>query len=186
MNNEDRRVKKTENVLQNALAKLLINKKIQNITIKELTNTADIHRSTFYTHYQDIYSLYEQIENSVIEELNIIISNDPTHSYEALYVTLIDYVYDNAILYRMLISNNGNINLQKRVKQLIEDNYLKIWQYEDNKSSISEEMRYFTTYHVQGCMSVLNLWVESNFTYSKENILDMLRKLNNHIEKIMP
>ena len=65
MKKEDRRVKKTEKALAEALSKLLVDKKIQNITIRELTETADLHRSTFYTHYTDIYDLYEKLENEL-------------------------------------------------------------------------------------------------------------------------
>ena len=57
MKKEDRRVKKTEKALAEALSKLLVDKKIQNITIRELTETADLHRSTFYTHYTDIWKI---------------------------------------------------------------------------------------------------------------------------------
>lgn len=79
MNNNDRRIKKTKKALCEALAQLLINKDLSDITIKELTDTADIHRATFYAHYQDIYDLYEQIEESVINEIDSIIVSDPTH-----------------------------------------------------------------------------------------------------------
>ena len=41
MKKEDRRVKKTEKALAEALSKLLVDKKIQNITIRELTEFAD-------------------------------------------------------------------------------------------------------------------------------------------------
>lgn len=186
MNKDDRRVKKTKKALQKALAKLLLDKKLQNITIKELTDTADVHRATFYAHYQDIYDLYEQIENSVVKELNTIVSNDPTHSYEELYIALINYVYNNAALCKMFLSGNGDQNFQKRVNQLLEFNYLQIWVYEDGKSNISDEMRYFATYHVQGCMSIIKLWIENNFIYPKEDILELIRKLNDHLEIIMP
>ena len=64
MKKEDRRVKKTEKALAEALSTLLVNKKIQAITIRELTETADVHRSTFYTHYKDIYDLYDQLESN--------------------------------------------------------------------------------------------------------------------------
>ncbi|HAP8346238.1 TPA: TetR/AcrR family transcriptional regulator, partial [Enterococcus faecium] len=29
-------------------------------------------------------------------------------------------------------------------------------------------------------------WVESNYKYSKKELLELLQKLNDHIEKIMP
>lgn len=56
--------KKTEKALAETLSTLLVNKKIQAITIRELTETADVHRSTFYTHYKDIYDLYDQLESN--------------------------------------------------------------------------------------------------------------------------
>lgn len=48
MKKEDRRVKKTEKALAEALSKLLVDKKIQNITIRELTETADLHLSLIH------------------------------------------------------------------------------------------------------------------------------------------
>ncbi|MBS5931137.1 MAG: TetR family transcriptional regulator C-terminal domain-containing protein, partial [Enterococcus durans] len=75
---------------------------------------------------------------------------------------------------------------QKRLNNLIEENYLKIWLQEDKKTVITEEMRYFTIYHIQGCLSVLNHWVESTFAYSKKKMLTFLRLLNDNIEPIMP
>ena len=152
MKKEDRRVKKTAE----ALSKLLVDKKIQNITIRELTETADLHRSTFYTHYTDIYDLYEKLENSFFQDLDEIISYDTTHSYEDLYAHLIDYVYTNTFVYKLFVINHGDIQFQKRLNNLI------------------------------GCLSVLNHWVESNFAYSKKKMLTFLRLLNDNIEPIMP
>ena len=186
MKKEDRRVKKTEKALAESLSKLLVDKKIQNITIRELTETAYLHRSTFYIHYTDIYDLYEKLENSFFQDLDEIISYDTTHSYEDLYAHLIDYVYTNTFVYKLFVINHGDIQFQKRLNNLIEENYLKIWLQEDKKTVITEEMRYFTIYHIQGCLSVLNHWVESNFAYSKKKMLTFLRLLNDNIEPIMP
>jgi len=186
MNNNDRRVRKTKKALREAIAKLLIEKDLRNITVKELTDTADVHRATFYAHYQDVYDLYEQIEDGVVKGLNAIVVSDPTHSYEGLYISLINFVYENAILCKMFMNDNSSKNFLNRIRKLLEENYLKIWLYEDGKSEVSEEMRYFTVYHIQGCLSIITLWVMSGFTYPKENVMTLLRTLNDHIEKIMP
>jgi len=42
-NKEDRRVRKTKKSLREGLVELLQEKSIQNITVKELTDRADIH-----------------------------------------------------------------------------------------------------------------------------------------------
>ena len=72
--------------------------------MQELVDKADIHRATFYSHYHDIYDLYEQIESDMISEFSSIMKNDPTHSYENLFETLIDYICNNSMLCKMLLS----------------------------------------------------------------------------------
>jgi AcrR family transcriptional regulator len=56
----DRRIVKTKRLLENALVKLMIEKGFDKISIKDLTEEADINRGTFYLHYKDKYDLLEQ------------------------------------------------------------------------------------------------------------------------------
>ena len=47
----DRRVKRTRNLLGNALLELVQEKKFEQITIQDITDRADLNRATFYLHY---------------------------------------------------------------------------------------------------------------------------------------
>lgn len=58
----DRRVKRTKKILYEALLTLMQNKAINKITVKELTELADINRKTFYLHYTDIFDMIDQIK----------------------------------------------------------------------------------------------------------------------------
>lgn len=184
MNKSDRRVKKTKKALQNALAELMTHKELRNITVQELVDKADIHRATFYSHYHDVYDLYEQLEKSVIAELDIIITSDPTHRYENVYNALIDYVFNNATLFRMFFSEKGNTGFQNNIHELIEKKYLNIWLYEEHRTVIVDEMRFLTTYHIQGCLAIISAWVKENFSHSKKEILGLIRKVNENFDKI--
>lgn len=101
------------------LSTLLVNKKIQAITIRELTETADVHRSTFYTHYKDIYDLYDQLESNFFRDLNEILSYDPAHSYEELYTRLIDYVYANTFYIAYLSSTMVIFRFRRKLNKLL-------------------------------------------------------------------
>ena len=57
MNKENQRVKLTRQLLQNSLIELMQEKPIAKTTIKEICETADINRSTFYLYYADQYAL---------------------------------------------------------------------------------------------------------------------------------
>ena len=52
-NKEDLRVRRTKAALAEAFVKLLKEKKLDDITINELCDTAGIRRATFYKHYED-------------------------------------------------------------------------------------------------------------------------------------
>ena len=72
MKNEtlDRRVRKTRQQLQHCLAVLLKEKKIQEITVREITEMADLNRGTFYLHYKDVFDLLEKVELELLDELD--------------------------------------------------------------------------------------------------------------------
>jgi AcrR family transcriptional regulator len=59
---EDRRVRRTKKLLTQALTELMQQKQVKEITVKELTDLADMNRGTFYLYYKDIYDMLESIE----------------------------------------------------------------------------------------------------------------------------
>ena len=64
----DKRVRYTKMFLKEALIKLLNEKPISRITIKELCEEAEINRATFYSHYQDQYDLLDQLEQEMFDK----------------------------------------------------------------------------------------------------------------------
>ena len=48
---EDRRIRRTKRLLRQALAELMNEKDFKDITVKEITDRADLNRGTFYFHY---------------------------------------------------------------------------------------------------------------------------------------
>lgn len=70
---EDRRVRKTKKAIQDVFCELTKEKKLNEITIKELCALADINKSTFYLHYRDIYDLADSIQSILIHDVCAII-----------------------------------------------------------------------------------------------------------------
>ena len=69
----DRRVRRTRKQLRECLVTLLKQKKVQDITVRELTELADLNRGTFYLHYKDVFDLLEQTETELLGKLNSVI-----------------------------------------------------------------------------------------------------------------
>lgn len=70
----DLRIEKTRSSIINSFIEIRSKKALEKITVKELCERAKINKSTFYSHYHDIYDLSEQLEtevvNSIIEQMN--------------------------------------------------------------------------------------------------------------------
>jgi AcrR family transcriptional regulator len=55
----DPRVRRTRNLLQEALLKLMQSKSFDEISVQDITEAATVNRATFYDHYADKYALLE-------------------------------------------------------------------------------------------------------------------------------
>lgn len=65
----DLRIKRTKESIRNAFIKLREKKPIEKISIRELSELANINKATFYLHYRDIYDLAENVERTLIDEI---------------------------------------------------------------------------------------------------------------------
>lgn len=74
----DLREKKTRRSIQNAFLQLRARKPLERITIKELTELAEISKATFYLHYNDIYDLSDSMGRELIQDLMKNISRPET------------------------------------------------------------------------------------------------------------
>jgi len=184
MKKDDRRIRKTKKALQEGLIELLETKELRSITVRELTDMADVHRGTFYAHYTDVYDLYEQMENVALEIISEIITSSPNHNYDSLFTMIIDYVYENQKMCNLFLGENLNKGFYQRVSLLVEEKYIEIYQFETGGSEITEEQYYLFRYHMQGCLSILRRWTREGFQYPKEKIRALLVKLDENFEKI--
>ena len=83
-------------MIRSAFVDLISEKKlISNITVAELAERADIAKSTFYNHYDDVYSIADEILRELISELENIIDEmdaDKTADYR-VYIKRIFVIF---------------------------------------------------------------------------------------------
>ena len=57
----NRNARRTRGFIENAFLELMKEKHYTKISVREITEKADINRSTFYRHYLDTYDLLDKI-----------------------------------------------------------------------------------------------------------------------------
>lgn len=65
----NQRIEKTKRSIYDAFIALRSQKPLEKLTIKELCETANINKSTFYVYYRDVYDLSDKIEDEIVSEV---------------------------------------------------------------------------------------------------------------------
>ncbi len=105
----DRRARRTRRRLQEALSRLLLKHRIQDITVQQVTKLAGINRSTFYLHYKDLYDLRQQMEGELIRQLeNTLAQPEASAGMRELVNCLYGYFAERRELCRPLLPPNGD------------------------------------------------------------------------------
>ena len=122
----DRRVRKTRAQLRAGLARLMQQKNIKEITVKELVDEIDINRSTFYLHYTDIYQMLQSIEGELMEDILEAIKEhplDPGMKEEgySFAIQLFRILAANKDICAALMGPNGDMAFVEKIEKLVED-----------------------------------------------------------------
>lgn len=113
----DRRIVKTRNDIRIAFISLLKIKSFDQLSIKDLTEAANINRATFYKHFDDKYDLLAKYEGDLIAQLQeLMAKSEPIDLYAPLdqqpafktLVAVYEYIAAEHDLIEVLISVNGN------------------------------------------------------------------------------
>ena len=66
---DNRRVSMTKKIIKDTFIEMLEKKNIQRIYVRELCETADINRSTFYKYYESQYDLLTEMQNDLLVQI---------------------------------------------------------------------------------------------------------------------
>ena len=176
----DRRVRKTRRQLRECLITLLKEKKVQDITVRELTDMADLNRGTFYLHYKDVFDLLEKTEAELQEDFNQLVCKhdavDLKQRPSVIFNEISSLVYDNADLIEILLGENGDLNFVNRLKLLIREKCLKDWM-EVFRSGNAAAFDEFFSFIVSGCIGLVQYWLQTGLKETPEQ----MAKLTEHI-----
>lgn len=166
----DRRVRRTKRLLLQSLTKLMAEKSINKITVTELTQQADVNRSTFYLYYQDIYDMIDKIETEMIEEFEIALKKlycPKTDENEVLsfFIFVFEFVRKNADFTKILLGQEGDYSFLNKFKKVIAESQPPIM-----NSLNGFESRYFMPFVISGCIGAIQQWLEEDMIIPPKDI----------------
>ena len=123
MKKEYRNSQRTKKMIRSAFVDLIEEKKlISNISVAELSERADIAKSTFYNHYDDIYAVADEFLNELLSGLDQIVDAmdaDKSNDYHVYIKSIFAFLRENQDVYRKIAGSPDAIFFIDRIKHVI-------------------------------------------------------------------
>jgi AcrR family transcriptional regulator len=122
MKEKKEKISQTKKDIMEAFWNLYCEKKIEKITVKEVTKNAGYNRSTFYEYFIDIYDVLEQIENEVIPTKDELPPLSMSNVELGMPVDIFMNLYDkNSEFYFVLLGDKGDPAFAGKLKNSIKE-----------------------------------------------------------------
>lgn len=177
---QDRRVRRTRKQLQTALATLMREKELKDITVRELADLADVNRGTFYSHYKDLYDMRDQVEDELFRQLCGVLSTYDSQSLQKdltpLLMAVFGFVLDNKEMFVTILGQREEERFFIRLRSLIYDKYLREWNgiYDLGTASSAN---YFLESVVSGVVGLARAWAGGGMVEPPEEMAALVSQL---------
>lgn len=170
---EDRRIRRTQKMLKNSMIELMGEKEFKNISVKDITEKADLNRGTFYNHYTDTYDLLAKMELDVLSDFQEMIDSYlpdmEKGSLLPILLPVIQYIEENARIVSILFENSASGDFVYRFHKLISDNGSAIFK-KQYPGTGDVSLVYFIEFITYGLTGVLRHWIRSGMKEPRESI----------------
>lgn len=172
----DRRVIKTKKAIRNAFAELLSQKSLNEITVKELAETADINRKTFYNYYSDIHQVMDEIENEMVRAFESALQenvfNPQMRNPYAVFSKLTEIISSDIDFYSHLLKADTNNSLLVKLLSALKNKAREA--FADQVTVDEASLSLIIDYVAAGMMAVYQSWFISGCRLPIERISEQV------------
>ena len=171
----DRRVRKTKAQLREGLARLMQQKSIKEISVKELVDEVDINRSTFYLHYTDIYQMLQKIEEDAMQNITEVMKKYPINSDNPdtvlqFIVQFFSIMDNDRDLCLALLGSHGDMAFVEQIENLLAEPFWNdCWETAKNDPNI----KYPYAFILNGCVGLIRTWLSCPVKESPDQVARM-------------
>lgn len=176
MNKRTEITAQTKQNLMDAFWDLYCEKRIEKITVKEITNKAGYNRGTFYEYFTDVYNVLDEIENALIPSLDELPPiSTPTGTIGMPLDVFLSVWEQNAKYYSVLLGDKGDPAFARKLKNSIKPTIMKV--LEDKPDIDLREIDYILEYTLTAMIGIMTYWFIEEKTLSRDRLFSLIHKL---------
>src|SRR5262245_33594581 len=161
---QDKRVKRTQKLLANALVDLTLEKGYEAVTIRDITQRADVAYTTFFRHYPDKDALLQDVLEVVLDDLvGLLQPHMPTDDPATVGTLLFHYVGNHSEVSRVLLSSRGSRSL---VHQMVSERSQRVLREHQPQSRSPVPAEVAANHLVASSVALVQWWLEHDMPYT--------------------
>lgn len=169
---------KTKRKISDAFITLYMEENIDKITIKEITELAEINRTTFYDHYIDVYDVLDQLEAELLtvidQNIELLVSHLKHMSPDSFFTIILSIFQEHDIVLPVLLMRS-NSGFGEDFVSLIKKRLLQHFEDMDDESKLI--LDYCTTYHFSAAISFICKWIEEGKKIPVGQMIGLLKNI---------
>jgi AcrR family transcriptional regulator len=182
----DRRKNRTRRLLRNALMEMILQKGYDAVTIEDITERADLGRTTFYLHYQDKEELLlesiDEIATDLKDQVDLLGGARRIDGPQPRPIHLaFHHAAEHADLYRIILSGEGATKASTRLRHIISDGALEFLsaRLESLKpgKKPAVELKLVSDYFASALLGFLTWWLEEGAPYDPDQMADLFLQM---------
>jgi AcrR family transcriptional regulator len=178
---DNQRVHITKKMLKDSLIKLLEKESIHKISIREICDTSEINRTTFYKYYGSQYDLLKDMEDDVLKQIDIYLGADVNFDDTLNSITkTLTFINENLDLFGVLLNNNVDPEFPKKLIKIPSIQLLMKRRLKPVYNK--EELDYIVSFITEGGFSIIKDWINKE---NRESPKEIATLLNNIIVRLL-
>ena len=177
----DARVRYTQRAIKETFLGLLAEQPLAKITVTAICQGADINRATFYKYYDNPIDLMQKLENELLDNLQDRLMAQPDKTIESVAEIVLNHLYEEQEVYRVMFSQNGDTTLMERVLDAC---------YQENMAIIMDlfpemrerEQNWLFYFVGEGCNGIVRHWISDGM--KRDEIREMVQFAGQIVETI--
>lgn len=174
----DRRIIKTKRAIRTAFAQLVAEKDLKSITIKDISDRADINRKTFYNYYESVSRIVDEIEDEMIAACVRVLDDvdfsevlqNPTKVFDRMTSAISKDVEFYSLLFRA--GNNGRLiaKIVTVLKDMVKESFARQITVEPDMLNMMAD------FIISGGVAAFQGWLSGN--YSRDDMEIFSKRLS--------
>jgi AcrR family transcriptional regulator len=123
MTKVDRRVLKSQEAIKKAVLELMTEKSFDDITIRDISDRANVNRGTIYLHYMDKFDLLDKIIEEHISNLRELCQSASEMTFKEGNYVWFEYFANNHLFFSTMLNTKSAAYFRSRFLDLVVQEY---------------------------------------------------------------